>query len=170
MGLLVKTIQKELDDLFKNNVRLITIGHLEDLPSETRESMEYGIEKTSQCTGLTLNLALSYGGRLEIVDAVKTISQKVKANELDPDQLDEELFSNFLYTKELSDPDLLIRTSGELRISNFLLWQMAYTEMYITDVLWPDFRRKHLYEAIRSFQKRERRFGKVSDQLKSINN
>ena len=143
---------------------------LKELFDIIKSVLECGIEKTSQCTGLTLNLALSYGGRLEIVDAVKAISQKVKASEIDLDQLDEELFSNYLYTKELSDPDLLIRTSGELRISNFLLWQMAYTEMYITDVLWPDFRRKHLYEAIRSFQKRERRFGKVSDQLKSVNN
>ena len=165
MGLLVKTIKNEVKDLLKNNVRLITIGHLQDLPKKTRESMEYGIEVTKECTGLTLNLALSYGGRLEIVDAVKNITKKVQQGELDPNLIDEELFSKYLYTNMLPDPDLLIRTSGELRISNFFLWQLAYTEIYITDVLWPDFRRGHLYEAIYSFQKRERRFGKVSDQL-----
>jgi undecaprenyl diphosphate synthase len=165
MGLLVKTIKNEVRDLLKNNVRLIAIGHLQDLPKKTRESMEYGIEITRDCTGLTLNLALSYGGRLEIVDAVKNITKKVQQGELDPNLIDEELFSKHLYTHMLPDPDLLIRTSGELRISNFFLWQLAYTEIYITDVLWPDFRREHLYEAIYSFQKRERRFGKVSDQL-----
>lgn len=165
MQLLVKTINKELEELIKNNVKLITIGHLEDLPVQTRKSMELGIKKTENHEGLTLNLALSYGGRLEIVDAVKKIAEKVKAGELKPNQIDENLFSKHLYTKDLADPDLVIRTSGESRISNFLLWQLAYTEMYITDVLWPDFRRNHLYEAIFSFQKRERRFGKVSDQL-----
>ena len=165
MHLLVKTIKKELEELIKNDVKLITIGHLEDLPDKTRKSMEFGIKRTENRGGLTLNLALSYGGRLEIVDAVKKIAEKVKTGELDPDQIDENLFSNHLYTKDLPDPDLVIRTSGESRISNFLLWQLAYTEMYITDVLWPDFRRNHLYEAIHSFQMRERRFGKVSDQL-----
>ena len=165
MNLLVKTIKNEVEELAQNNVKLITIGHPEDLPLQTRKSMEFGIKRTEKSEGLTLNLALSYGGRLEIVDAVKKIAEKVKAGELEPDQIDENLFSNHLYTKDLPNPDLMIRTSGESRISNFLLWQLAYTEMYITDVLWPDFRRNHLYEAIHSFQKRERRFGKVSDQL-----
>ena len=165
MGLLVNTIKKELDKLVENKVSLITIGHLDDLPDQTRKSMEYGIGKTKDCEGLTLNLALSYGGRIEIVDAVKKIAEKGKRGELKPSQIDENLFSQYLYTKDLPDPDLLIRTSGESRINNFLLWQSAYTEMYMTNVLWPDFRRKHFYEAINSFQKRERRFGKVSDQL-----
>ncbi len=165
MSLLVETIRKEIDDLVKNNVRLITIGHLEDLPPITRESIEYGMERTRHNTGLILNLALSYGGRREIVDTVKAIARKVLNGELRPEDIDEEVVSNHLYTAGLPDPDLLIRTSGELRISNFLLWQLAYTEMYITEVLWPDFRREHLYEAIRAYQKRERRFGLVSEQL-----
>jgi undecaprenyl diphosphate synthase len=165
MDLLVETIRSELDELLKNNVRLITIGHLDDLPPLTRESMEYAIEKTKHCTGLILNLALSYGGRREIVDAVKAIARKVKQGVINPDAIDESVVADHLYTRGLPDPDLLIRTSGELRISNFLLWQLAYTEMYVTDVLWPDFRREHLYEAIRSYQKRERRFGLVSEQL-----
>ncbi len=166
MGLLVNTIKEELDELTKNNVRLITIGHLEDLPQQTRESMKYGIEKTKDCTGLTLNLALSYSGRREIIDAVQVLAQKVKSGEVAISEINEDNFAHFLYTASLPDPDLLIRTSGELRISNFLLWQLAYTEIYITEVLWPDFRREHLYEAIRSYQKRERRFGKVSEQLR----
>lgn len=165
MKLMVNTIKHEIDDLLKNNVRLITMGHLHDLPKPTRESMQYGIDVTQNCTGLTLNLALSYGGRLEIVDAVKSVAAKVKNGEMELENIDEQLFSGFLYTKNLPDPDLLIRTSGELRISNFLLWQLAYTEMYITDLLWPDFRRQHLYDAIRAYQKRERRFGRVSNQL-----
>lgn len=165
MQLLVYTIKKELNDLLKNNVRLITIGSLLDLPSKTRESLLFGIEQTKHCSGLTLNLALSYGGRKEIVDAVRSISKRVKSGELDAGEIDEELFSNSLYTANLPDPDLLIRTSGEFRISNFLLWQLAYTEIYISDLLWPDFRREDLYDAIRSYQKRERRFGRVSEQL-----
>lgn len=165
MKLMVNTIKHEIDDLVKNNVRLITIGHLNDLPKPTRESMQYGIDVTQNCSGLTLNLALSYGGRLEIVDAVKSIAAKVKNGDMELDEINEQLFSGFLYTRNLPDPDLLIRTSGELRISNFLLWQLAYTEMYITDILWPDFRRPHLYDAIRAYQKRERRFGRVSNQL-----
>ena len=127
--------------------------------------MNYAIEKTQHCTGLTLNLALSYGGRREIVDVTKVISQKVKSGEISIDDIDEVLFSNFLYTANLPDPDLLVRTSGEARLSNFLLWQLAYTEIYITDVLWPDFRRDNLYQAIQSYQKRERRYGRVSEQL-----
>ena len=165
MGLLVETIRKEIDDLAKNNVHLVTMGHLEDLPPITRESLEYGMERTRHNTGLILNLALSYGGRREIVDAVKAIARKVLRGELQPDEIDESVISDHLYTAGLPDPDLLIRTSGEMRISNFLLWQLAYTEMYITEILWPDFRREHLYEAIRAYQHRERRFGLVSEQL-----
>lgn len=165
MHLLVNTIKNELNDLLKNNVRLITIGQLEDLPLLTRKSLNYAIAKTQHCNGLTLNLALSYGGRREIVDVTKVISQKVKSGEIDIDDIDEVLFSNFLYTANLPDPDLLVRTSGEARLSNFLLWQLAYTEIYITDILWPDFRRDNLYQAIQSYQKRERRYGRVSEQL-----
>ncbi len=165
MHLLVSTLKNELDDLVKNNVRLITIGRLEDLPQRTRESLVYGTEKTRHCTGLTLNLALSYGGRREIQDAVRLISNKVLTGEMALEDIDEETVSGHLYTCDLPDPDLLIRTSGELRISNFLLWQLAYTEIYITDVFWPDFRRQNLYQSIRDYQKRERRFGRVSGQL-----
>ena len=167
MTLLVRTIKKEIKDLQKNNVRLLLIGHLEDLPDTTRKSLEDGIERTKNNTGLKLVLALSYGGRREILDAVQKIAKDVSSGKVSPQQIDEELFSNYLYTAGLPDPDLLIRTSGELRVSNFLLWQMAYTEMYITDVYWPDFRRKELYEAIQVYQKRERRFGLVSEQLHS---
>ncbi|MFQ6617295.1 MAG: isoprenyl transferase [Fidelibacterota bacterium] len=166
MKLLLRTIKKELEDLMKNNVRVTTIGNLHDLPDDARKGMEYAIETTRFNTGLNLNLALSYGGRREIVDAVKEIVKDVKNGNLDPDHIDEAIFASYLYTEDIPDPDLLIRTSGESRISNFLLWQLAYTEIYITDVLWPNFRRKHLYEAIIDYQRRERRFGRVSEQLK----
>lgn len=165
MTLLVRTIKREIKDLQKNNVQLFLIGHLEDLPDTTRKSLEEGIELTKNNTGLKLVLALSYGGRREILDAVQSIAKDVSAGKVTPHQIDEKLFSNYLYTAGLPDPDLLIRTSGELRVSNFLLWQMAYSEMYITDVYWPDFRRKELYDAIQVYQKRERRFGLVSEQL-----
>jgi undecaprenyl diphosphate synthase len=165
MQLLVQTIQEELDELIRKNVKLITIGSLIDLPVETRKSLVTGIERTRQCTGLTLNLALNYGGRTEIVEAVRAICAKVKSGSIMPEAVDEAFMSRHLYTAELPDPDLLIRTSGEFRISNFLLWQLAYTEIYISDLFWPDFRRTHLYDAIRSYQKRERRFGRVSEQL-----
>jgi len=166
MRLMVRTVRRELNDLLKNNVRLITIGKLEDLPELTRRSMEEAIEKTQHCTGLVLNLALSYGGRREILEAVQKVIQKVQTGELAITDIDEEVFSQHLYTANLPDPDLLIRTSGEIRVSNFLLWQVAYTEIYVTDVLWPDFRRRDLYEAIEAYQKRERRFGLVSEQLR----
>ncbi|GBE27405.1 ditrans,polycis-undecaprenyl-diphosphate synthase [bacterium BMS3Bbin03] len=165
MTLLVRTIKKEIADLQKNNVHLMIIGHLKDLPDITRKSLEDGIEKTKNNTGLKLVLALSYGGRREILDAVQKIAEKAIDGKISPGDIDEKLFSQHLYTAGLPDPDLLIRTSGELRVSNFLLWQMAYTEMYIMDVYWPDFRRKELYEAIQVYQKRERRFGLVSEQL-----
>ncbi len=167
MTLLVRTIKREINDLQKNNVQLLLIGHLEDLPDITRKSLEEGIEKTKNNTGLKLVLALSYGGRREILDAVQKIAKEVSEGKISPEEINKKLFSNYLYTAGLPDPDLLIRTSGELRVSNFLLWQMAYTEMYITDVYWPDFRRKELYEAIQVYQKRERRFGLVSEQLHS---
>jgi len=160
MSLLVGTINKEVDDLHRNNVQVRTIGHLEDLPSQARKGMLRAIEKTKQNTGLILNLALSYGGRKEILEAVQHI---VKSP---PQEITEETISSHLYTAGLPDPDLLIRTSGEFRISNFLLWQLAYTEIFVTDILWPDFRRQELYRAIDDYQSRERRFGLISEQIK----
>ena len=153
------------DDMVKNNVRLMAIGNIQSLPKYAREKVFEGIEATSKNTGLVLNIALSYGGREEIVSAVRKIATKVQKGELKPDDINSEIVSQHLYTSELPDPDLLIRTSGEFRISNFLLWQLAYTEIYITDVYWPDFRRADLYKAIENYQGRERRFGKVSEQM-----
>jgi undecaprenyl diphosphate synthase len=153
MSLLLRTIEREVEDLFAKNVQLRTIGRMEDLPEGTRQALQRAKDRTSQNTGLILNLALSYSGRQEILDAVATYLKESR------EPLTEEGFSRFLYTGGLPDPDLLIRTSGEMRISNFLLWQMAYTELYITDVLWPNFRRRELYRAIEAYQKRERRYG-----------
>jgi undecaprenyl diphosphate synthase len=144
MKLLLKTIQKEIHELIRNNVRLTVIGNLDHLPDAARAGMEEGIEKTRSNTGLNLNLALSYGSREELVAAVKQIAYKVKTGELDPEAVSSETIQSHLYTAGIPDPDLLIRTSGEFRISNFLLWQMAYTEIYITEVLWPDFRKNDL--------------------------
>jgi undecaprenyl diphosphate synthase len=166
MKLLLKTIQKEIRELIHNNIRLTVIGNLEHLPDAARKSMETAIEKTRSNTGLNLNLALSYGSREELVHAVKRIALQVANGELDPNAVSSQTIQNNLYTAGMPDPDLLIRTSGEFRISNFLLWQLAYTEIFITDVLWPDFRKPDLLKAIEDFQKRERRFGKVSEQLK----
>ena len=165
MRLLLRTLQRELDDLIRNNVRLMAVGNLEHLPDEARKGILNGIEATRENSGLILNLALNYGGREEIVAAVKRIAEKINKKALTPEDIDSDTIGRHLYTSNLPDPDLMIRTSGELRISNFLLWQLAYTEIYITDVLWPDFRRKDLFEAIDNYQKRERRFGKVSEQI-----
>jgi len=161
MKLLYETTKREINDLDKNNVKLITTGRIEELSPQRRDILEKAREQTKDNTGLVLNLALNYGGRTEILDAVKQIASDVKLGKLDLDDLNEENFSNYLYTKGLPDPDLLIRTSGEKRISNFLLWQTSYTELYITDVLWPNFTAKDFYEAIWDYQNRERRFGKV---------
>ncbi|MFQ5824163.1 MAG: isoprenyl transferase [bacterium] len=165
MRLLVRTIHSVVDELNKNNVRLMTIGNLEDLPRQARLGMLNAIDILKNNTGLTLNLALSYSSRKEITEAVRAIARKVQAGELQAEDVNEELFSKLLYTASIPDPDLLIRTSGELRVSNFLLWQLAYTEIYVTDVLWPDFRRKEFFKAIEAYQKRERRFGMVSEQI-----
>jgi len=165
MKLLLKTLEKEISDLMKNNVRLTTMGELGRLPPAAAAGIQKGVEQTSKNTGLVLNLALSYGSREELVQAMRRIARQVKDGVIDPEQIDVNLITNSLYTANLPDPDLLIRTSGELRLSNFLLWQLAYTEFYISDDLWPDFKKKHLFEAIVSFQNRERRFGKVSEQL-----
>ena len=169
MKLLLKTIQKEIRDLIRNNVRLTVIGNLEHLPDAARKSMETAIQKTEANTGLNLNLALSYGSREELVRAVKKIAEQVKEGELDPETVSSKTIQDHLYTSKVPDPDLLIRTSGEYRISNFLLWQLAYTEIYFTDVLWPDFRKADLLKAIDNYRQRERRFGKVSEQIKRQN-
>ena len=166
MKLLLKTLRKEIDDLVKNNVRLLTIGNLEKLPKVAHQGMLEGMAATKMNTGLKLNLALNYGGREEIVSAVQKIALDIQQGKIQPRDIDRKIMAQYLYTEGLPDPDLLVRTSGEYRISNFLLWQLAYTEIYITDVLWPDFRRLNLYDAIRDYQGRERRFGKVSEQLK----
>jgi len=167
MQLMVSTIRSEIQTLVKNNVRLITIGDTANLPSVCQRELKEAIEITKENTGLTLNIALSYSGRWEILTAVKQIAQAVQKGELSPEAIDEEVFVRFLTTRNIPDPELLIRTSGEMRISNFLLWQIAYSELYIPEVLWPDFRKEHLYEAIAAYQKRERRFGKISEQVKS---
>jgi len=159
MRLLLVTINREVADLNRNNVRLMVIGRIEDLPERPRQGILRGIEQLKSNTGLLLNLALSYGGRQEILDAVNRISHERKTG------ITEEQFSKYLYTSQIPDPELLIRTSGELRLSNFLLWQLAYTEIYVTDVLWPDFRKPQLLEAMAAFDSRERRFGRVSEQL-----
>lgn len=161
MKLLSKTTRREIDELNRNNVRLITTGRIEGLSLSRRQALNLAMEKTKNNGGLILNLALNYGGRTEIIDAVRSIAEAVRTGRLDPVNIDEGLFSKHLYTAALPDPDLLIRTSGEMRISNFLLWQTSYTEMYVTDVLWPDFDRKELFEAVIEYQKRDRRFGKV---------
>ncbi len=166
MEILVETIRKEVPTLMKNNVRLQTIGNTKTLPNRCQENLEKAIAKTKDNTGLTLILALSYSGRWEIVQAVKKIAQKVKEGAIEVDDIGIETFDNSLSTASIPDPELMVRTSGEMRISNFLLWQLAYTELYVTETLWPDFRKENLYEAILSYQGRERRFGKTSEQVK----
>jgi len=161
MRLLSRTTRREMDELNRNNVRLITTGRIDGLSLTRRQALAFAMEKTKKNTGLVLNLALNYGGRTEIIDAVKSIAKAVRAGKMKPDDINEELFSRYLYTAGLPDPDLLLRTSGEMRISNFLLWQTSYTELYVTDILWPDFGRRELLEAIIVYQNRERRFGKV---------
>jgi undecaprenyl diphosphate synthase len=161
MRFLKRTLKEERDELRQNNVRLRVIGRTADLPANVRDEIDRTIEYLADGTGLLLVLALSYGGRAEIVDAVRSLARKAAAGEVDPDEIDEAAVESQLYTSPLPSPDLLIRTSGEMRISNFLLWQLAYAEIYVTDVLWPDFDRARLFESIREYQKRERRFGRV---------
>jgi len=165
MRLLVKTIHNELETLQKNNVRLHAIGDLSGLPVNCQQELKEAIHKTQTNSGLTLILALSYSGRWDITEAVKKVLKDVKTGEISIDDITPDIFSGYLSTKDVPDPELLIRTSGEMRISNFLLWQMAYTELFITEVLWPDFQKNDLYEALYSYQKRERRFGKISEQV-----
>ena len=169
MGLLISTIHKELNTLTKNNIRLLAIGNILQLPNNVRKELQKTIALTSTNTGLTLVLALSYSSRWEINNAVKNIAKDVKNNILNPDTIDEITFNKYLTTSEIPEPELLIRTSGEYRISNFLLYQLAYTELYFTDTLWPDFTKEDFYKAIDNFQKRERRFGLISEQIKKQN-
>ncbi len=165
MSLLVSTINDEYGTLMENNIRLHSIGEINQLPGNAREKLLDTQEKTSGNTGLNLILALNYSGRWDILNATKKIGEKVRSGEIAPEELTNEVFQSHLSTAGFPEPELLIRTSGEKRISNFLLWQMAYTEMFFTDVLWPDFRKKDLHEAIISFQQRERRFGLISEQI-----
>ncbi len=167
--LLLKTfIQKEIDNLHRANIRVTTMGEIDRLPRDAYELARSGLEKTRDNTGMVLNIAWSYGGREEIVRAAKEIACKAARGELDPAAIDERCVARHLYTADMPDPDLLIRTSGEMRISNFLLWQIAYTEMYVTDVLWPDFREEETLRAIAEYQTRKRRFGRTDEQL-SVN-
>ncbi|MDB9754986.1 isoprenyl transferase [Winogradskyella sp.] len=165
MKLLVKSLKKEIKTLQDNNIKLSAIGSLKDLPKKAHSELLDVIEKTKNNTNMTLTLALSYGSREEIVNVIKEISVKVKNNIISAESIDESIINKHLYTQNLPDVDLLIRTSGEQRISNFLLWQIAYAELYFTDILWPDFTKEDLYEALINYQNRERRFGKTSEQL-----
>ncbi|MFV8361969.1 isoprenyl transferase [Flavobacterium sp. ZT3P35] len=166
MKVLINSLKKELLTLQKNNIKLNAIGNLERLPKSAQKELLDVIDKTKNNTQMTLTLALSYGSREELVAAVRNICSKVKNNIISIDAIDDSIINEHLYTQNLPDVDLLIRTSGEHRISNFLLWQIAYAELYFTDILWPDFKEQDLYEAIISYQKRERRFGKTSEQIK----
>lgn len=165
MKLLVKALRKEIKSLHENNIRLSAIGNLDLLPASVRKELTEVLEKTKNNTRLTLSLALSYGSRNELLEATKELCNKVKNNIISIDAIDESVINKHLYTHNLPDVDLLIRTSGEQRISNFLLWQIAYAELYFTDVLWPDFSNDHLISALETYQNRERRYGKTSEQL-----
>ncbi len=169
MALLVSSLRKELNTLVKNNIKLNTIGNIENLPEKAQAELAEVVEKTKNNTSLTLTLALSYGSREEIVNVIRNISKKVVNNQISVEEINENIINNHLYTFSLPDVDLLIRTSGEKRISNFLLWQIAYAELYFTDTLWPDFRKENLFNAIVDYQQRERRFGKTSQQIEKIN-
>jgi undecaprenyl diphosphate synthase len=166
MDLLITSLKNELKTLQENNIKLNSIGNLDLLPKSAQKKLQEVIENTKGNSRMVLTLALSYGSREELINAVKNISNKVKNNIISIDNIDESIINQHLYTRDLPEVDLLIRTSGEHRISNFLLWQIAYSELYFTDVLWPDFNEEDLYEAIISYQKRERRFGKTSEQIK----
>ncbi|GHT89057.1 isoprenyl transferase [Bacteroidia bacterium] len=167
MALMVIAIQRETPDLMKNNVRLQAIGDIDRLPKVTKDNLDACIEETSKNTGLTLVLALSYSSRWEITEAARKMAREVQEGKLKIEAINEKVISNHLSTKNIPDPDLLIRTGGEYRISNYLLWQLAYAELYFTPVYWPEFREENLYEAILDFQKRERRFGKTGEQVKT---
>ena len=165
MSLLGQTIKNETKTLLNNNIRLIATGDMSRMPKANLEQLNGAIQATSHCTRMTLNLALSYSGRWDITQASRRMAQDAKEGRLNPEDITEETFSSYLATAGIPDPELLIRTSGELRISNFLLWELAYSELYFTNKYWPDFRKEDLYEAIIDYQHRERRFGKTSEQL-----
>jgi len=168
MGLMVSSIQNETEKLHKNNVKISAIGELNDLPQSVRKQLQSAIDYTAGNTGLNLIIALSYSGRWEITSAVKRILEDVKNGKLDADTIDSCILESYLNTSTIPDPELLIRTSGERRISNFMLWQLAYTELYFSQVLWPDFRKKDLYEAIIDYQRRDRRFGRVKEVVRAV--
>jgi len=168
MELLVNTLKEEVGKLNENQVKLKTIGETSHLPKNCQENLQWAIDQTKNNTGLTLILALSYSGRWEILKTVNAIAKEVEQGKIKAGEINEKVFENYLQTSGIPDPELLIRTSGELRVSNFLLWQIAYTELFITPTLWPDFRKENLYEAIWSYQQRERRFGKTSEQLNPV--
>lgn len=161
MGLLIEMVVKEIPDLMEKNVKLTVIGNMDRLPEKPRAKLQEAIDITANNTGMQLNLAISYGARQEIVGAVKSIAAKVAAGEIKVDDIDETMFANNLYLKGAPDPDLIIRTGGEFRLSNYLLWQAAYSEFYVTDTLWPDFTKEEFMKAVEFFKTRERRFGKV---------
>jgi undecaprenyl diphosphate synthase len=161
MALLKHYLRRELDTLLRNNIRFRVIGRPGELPADVQDELARGMERTRDCSGLLFNIALNYGGRSEITDAVRRLVEDVKAGRAAP-EIDETTLSSYLYTAGQPDPDLLIRTSGEMRVSNFLLWQIAYAEIWVTDVLWPDFRRRHLLQAVADYQKRERRYGGIT--------
>ncbi|MCA1750411.1 MAG: isoprenyl transferase [Cryomorphaceae bacterium] len=165
MDLLVQTIVKEIDALEERKVRLMAIGDLTLLPEQCRKALEAAIERTKVNDRITLVLALSYSSRWEITKAVKQIAESVKAGNLNPEDINQETIHTYLETRDIPDPELVIRTSGEKRISNFLLWQIAYSELYFTQTLWPDFKKEHFFEAVIAYQNRERRFGKISEQI-----
>jgi len=165
MSLLVQGIRDELDNIIKQNIKIIVIGDLSKLKEEVRKQVEEAMERSKDNKGLNLIIALSYSGRDEIVYAVRQIANKVKNGKLNVEEINREVVSSHLYTVGIPDPDLMIRTSGEIRISNFLLWQISYTELYFTSILWPDFKKEQFFEAIYNYQLRERRFGKISEQL-----
>ena len=169
MNILIRSLKKELSTFQKNDIKLQTIGQTKNLPLKAQKELQEVIDKTENNSSMILNLALSYGSREEIVNTIKNISKKIVNKELSVEEIDEKIINNHLYTFTLPDVDFLIRTSGEKRLSNFLLWQIAYAELYFTDVLWPDFRKEDFFEAILNFQQRERRFGKISEQIETDN-
>jgi len=168
MELLVSTLKQEIKTLMENRVRLKTIGDISHLPKDCQENLLWAIDQTKNNSGLTLIMALSYSGRWEITRAIQALAKDIENGIIFSDQINERSLENYLQTSGIPDPELLIRTSGEMRVSNFLLWQIAYTELFITPTLWPDFKKENLYEAIWSYQQRERRFGKTSEQLKPV--
>ncbi|MGE0077053.1 MAG: isoprenyl transferase [Bacteroidales bacterium] len=165
MSLFIETINAEIDSLLKNDIKLLAIGDIESLPKNVQNKLQGGINRTAQCKSLTVILALSYGGRNEIVEATKRIIADANSGKITPNELNSDIFSQYLYTSAIPDPALMIRTSGEIRLSNFLLWQLAYAELYFTPILWPDFTSDEFYKAIIEYQSRVRRFGKTAEQL-----